>query len=295
MKRRDFIRNSILGASALSCTNLLAEKKASKPEVVIFTKPFQHLSNTEFADTVAAIGADGVELPVRPKGHIKPEEVEDKLPKMVAALKKNNLKVGILASGINSLKSPNVEKTLRTAKALGIKQYRLSYFRYDLKSPIIPQIENFKAQIKDLVDLNKEIGIQAVYQNHSGSNYFGAPLWDLHYMLKSFDPNYLASGFDIGHATTDGGKSWEIQHKLLEPYISSVYVKDPLWANKKAGWVPLGEGQVKEKFFHNVKKSGFQGNYSLHVEYISHKDHSLTPKFVEAFTRDVKTLRSYIS
>lgn len=294
MKRRDFLRNSILTAGAVSSGSMWAQEKGSSPDIAIFTKPFQHLTYADFSDLMAEIGVNSVELPVRPKGHIEPQAVADELPKMVEALKKNGVKISILASGINSLDSPNVEQTLKTAKALGITQYRMGYFKYDLKKPIIPQLENFKAKVKDLVALNKEIGVQAIYQNHSGTNYFGAPLWDLYWVLKNFDPKYIGSGFDIGHATADGGMSWQIQHKLLEPYIAAVYVKDPLWSNKKASWVPLGEGQVKDKFFKNVKKSGFSGTYSLHVEYISHKDHSLTPKFIEAFKKDLKALKGMI-
>lgn len=294
MKRRDFIKNTLLSTGVLTSGQLLAQENKSKPEIAIFTKPFQHLSYTDFSDLMAEIGISSVELPVRPKGHIEPEEVSEELPKMVEALKKNNLKISILASGINSINSPSVESTLKTAKALGIRQYRMNYFKYDLKKAIIPQLENFRAQVKDLVDLNKDLGVQAIYQNHSGTNYFGAPLWDLHWLLKSFDPKYIASAFDIGHATSDGGKSWQIQQKLLEPYIAAVYVKDPIWVNKKSSWVPLGEGQVSRKFFDNVKKSGFGGTYSLHVEYLSHKDHKLTPKFVEAFKKDIKVLKTWI-
>ena len=208
MKRREFLRNSMLAAGAASTSSMWAlEKSSSKTDIAIFTKPFQHLSYEDFADLMAEIGIGSVELPVRPKGHIEPTAVVDELPKMVEALKKNGLKVSILASGINSLNSPNVENTLRTAKELGIIQYRMSYFKYDLKKAIIPQLENFKAQVKDLVALNKELGVKAIYQNHSGAKYFGAPLWDLYWVLKNFDPKYIGSGFDIGHATVDGEKS----------------------------------------------------------------------------------------
>ena len=295
MKRRDFLVNSMIAGAAFAAGNVSAQSKPGKNEIAIFTKPFQHLNYADFSDLIADIGADSVELPVRPKGHIEPAAVEEELPKMAEALKKNGKRIAILASGINSLKSPNVEKTLRTAKALGIEKYRMSYFKYDLKKPIPPQLENFKAQIADLVALNKEIGIQAIYQNHSGKNYFSAPLWDIYTVFKQFDPKYLGVGFDIGHATTDGGKSWPIQQKLLEPFTKAIYVKDPLWNNKKHNWVPLGQGQVSREFFKNVKKSGFNGPYSLHVEYLDHNDHSNHKKFVESFKKDLATLKSMIS
>jgi len=171
----------------------------------------------------------------------------------------------------------------------------MSYYKYDLKKPILPQIENFKAQVKDLVAMNKEIGIQALYQNHSGSNYFGAPLWDLYSVLKGFDKKYIASAFDICHAAAESGKCWEIQQNLLKPYTAAVYVKDFTWNKQEYQKKALGEGNVKKKFFDNLKKSGYAGPYSLHVEYFSHKDKALTPKIVQAFKKDLKTLKALIS
>jgi len=146
-----------------------------------------------------------------------------------------------------------------------------------------------------LVAMNQEIGVQALYQNHSGANYFGAPLWDLFSVLKDFDKKYIASAFDICHAAAESGKCWEIQQNLLKPYTAAVYVKDFTWNKQQYQKMPLGAGNVKKKFFDNVKKSGFAGPYSLHVEYFSHKDKSATPKFVEAFKKDLKTLKALIS
>ena len=122
MRRRDFLRNSIFAAGAVSASDLFAQNSRSNPEIALFTKPFQHLSYKDFSNVIAEIGASGVELPLRPKGHIEPQAVEEELPKMVDELKKNELKVSILASGINSVDSPNAEKILKVAKALGIKQ-----------------------------------------------------------------------------------------------------------------------------------------------------------------------------
>ncbi|MCM8535606.1 MAG: sugar phosphate isomerase/epimerase [Lentisphaeraceae bacterium] len=294
MNRRHFVRNSLLASASLNTLNLLAASGRQSHDIALFTKPFQHMSYSEFSDTIKEIGATSVELPVRPKGHIEPSAVVDKLPKMVAELKKRDLRVSILASGINSIDSKDAEKTLKTAAAMGIKQYRMSYFKYDFKKSIPAQLNEIRAKLKDLVAMNREIGIQGIYQNHSGKNYFGSPLWDVYTVFKDFDKKDLGIGFDIGHATAEGGKSWPIQQKLLEDRIAAVYIKDPLWQNKKMNWVPLGEGQVKKEFFDKVQASGFKGTYSLHVEYLDHRKKENLPKFIEAFKQDVKTLKQML-
>ena len=68
----------------------------------VFTKPFQSLSYDDLADLVAELGFDGIEGTIRPGGHITPEQVPDELPKMVEALRKRNLELTIMASGINN-------------------------------------------------------------------------------------------------------------------------------------------------------------------------------------------------
>ena len=170
----------------------------------------------------------------------------------------------------------------------------MAYHRYDLKKPIAPQLNNIKSKLKELEAMNKEIGIQALYQNHSGKYYFGAPLWDVYQTFQGLDPNYLGLAFDTGHTTIEGGKSWPIEYQLLKPFIQSVYVKDPTFKDGKFGWAPLGEGIVSKQMYSGIKKDKIQGPINLHVEYLSHKDPANEPKFKEAFKRDIKKLRTLI-
>mgnify|MGYP002525479526 CR=1 FL=1 len=115
------------------------------------------------------MGFDGIEAAVREGGHVLPEHAEEELPRLVEALKKNGLAVTIMASSINSVRQPLTEKVLRTAAGLGIKRYRLAYLRYDLAKPIRPQIASHRAQLKDLAEMNRDLGISGVYQNHAGA------------------------------------------------------------------------------------------------------------------------------
>lgn len=295
MNRRNFLQNSLMSTAAFAAsTPAFSKTKDRANEFAIFTKPFQHLNYNDFADLMAEIGVDGVELPVRPKGHIEPAAAEEEIHKMVEELKKRNIKISLLASGINSVDSSAAETTLKAAVTAGIPQYRMSYFKYDLKRAIQPQLDDIKAKMKDLADMNKDIGIQAIYQNHSGAQYFGAPLWDLHTCLKGIDKKYIAAAFDVGHATVESGRAWGIQQKLLEDKTAAIFVKDYLWQGKTLKKVPLGSGMVNRKFFDNVKKSGFVGTYSLHVEYFDTKDPKALPAFRDAFKKDLAILKGLV-
>jgi sugar phosphate isomerase/epimerase len=210
-----------------------------------FVKPFPDMPYHQLAETMARLGFDGIEAAVREGGQVKPERVEDDLPKLVEALKQHGLDVLVMTCGINNVKRPHAEKVLRTAAQQGIKLYRMAYYRYDLNRPIPQQLAEIKPQLDELAAINRELGITAVYQNHSGPNTFGAPLWDLYSLVKDYSPQEIGVALDIGHAAVDGGLSWPIQCNLVRPHLRSVFVKDFVWRGREVQWVPLGEGRVE--------------------------------------------------
>ena len=195
MNRRKFITT----AAALAATPALA--RTGRNTLSVFTKPLQMLPYDQLADVMAKLGFDGIEGTIRPGGQITPEKVPDELPKMMAALRQRKLEMTIMASGVNDPRDKLSVRQLEVAAKLGIKRYRMKYFKYDLAKPVARQLDEIRPQLKDLVALNKELGLQAVYQNHSGRNYIGAPLWDLWLLFKEHPVQHLAVALDTGHTT----------------------------------------------------------------------------------------------
>ena len=176
-----------------------------------------------------------------------------------------------MASSIGRADQPHAEETLRTAAKLGVKRYRLSGFRYDLKKPIIAQLDALKPQLRDLAALNRELGLTAVYQNHDGGSNVGGQIWDLHYLMKEFDPKEIAVAYDIRHAMVEGTSAWQVNYQLIRPRIQTVYVKDFVFENGKTVNVPMGKGLVGDKFYQTLKQSGISTPVSLHVPYLRPK------------------------
>jgi sugar phosphate isomerase/epimerase len=295
LSRRKFLTvASTASAFAFAQSGLLLAKveKNSTYKFCAFEKPLQFLTYDETAELLAEIGFDGVEATVRPGGHVLPERVEDDLPRFVDALKKRGLEMTVLTSGINSVDSPHAEKVLRAAAKLGVKRYRMLWYPYDLQKPILPQLDAIRPKLKKLADLNRQLGLTALYQNHAGAKMVGAPIWDIYSLIKDFDPKEIALAYDIRHATVEGGLSWPIQFNLMKSHIGAVFVKDSAWENGKVKNVPLGEGMVDKKFFTMLKEMNFSGPVSLHVEYL---DHSKDKKVLgEAFKKDLATLKSLL-
>ncbi len=297
ISRRNFvIRTALIGATAaLGAPALRAEEPKKRFQVIGFTKPFQDIGFDETADYVAKIGWTGIECAVRAKGQVLPERVEDDLPRLQEALRKRNVDLTLLTTDIRRV-DPLAERVLRMAAKLGVRRYRFGFVHYDLKKPVAPQLDAFKAELRDLAALNRELGVVGALQNHSGPDLIGAPVWDIYELIHDLDPAHLGACFDIGHATVEGGLSWPIQARLLEPYFVCPYVKDFVWKQKPGAnawtveWCPLGQGMIRPEYFTWLRNSTYSGPVSQHFEYVE----GAGPKQLEIMQRDCAKLRELL-
>lgn len=296
LSRRDFVKRTCLAALAttvLPGPGVQAAEPAKLPwKFCAFEKPVLFLNYSETADFYAELGFDGIEAAVRPGGHVLPERVEDDLPKFVEALKQRGLEITVLTSGIGAADQPHAEKVLRTAARLGIKRYRMDWWNYDLKRPIQPQLDALRPKLRDLVALNRSLGITGLYQNHAGYGRVGAVLWDIYSLIREYDPRDMALAFDIRHAAVEAGLSWPTLFHLVKEHIGVAYFKDFAWEQDTVKNVPLGTGRVDRKYAGMLKESGFKGPISLHVEYGSGTDRKV---FAEAFRKDLATLKAWLT
>ncbi len=299
MNRRAFLERSALALAACGSSMSWAagEGASSGYPRAVFTKSLEELPFDDLAERVAALGVAGLEAPIRRGGHIDPQNVAEKLPEFVEALKRKNLDLLIFTSDINQVdREGQTESILRAAAGLGIKRYRLSYFHYDLKKPVKPQLEEVKAKLKDLADLNKELGIQGQYQNHRGTNYVGAPVWDILSVLEEVDPAHLGLAFDFAHATVEGANAWELNFRRAAAHIVSVYFKDYRVDGRRWNACPLGDGLVSPKSAALVRELLPAGTpVSLHIEYADGSGEERIVKTLEAMKRDLATLDGWFA
>jgi sugar phosphate isomerase/epimerase len=285
---------SAVAGSLVATSPTIAQPPATRPKnpLCAFVKFLQTMDNDTLARTIAKLGFDGIEATIREKGQVLPERVVDELPKLVEALTKQGLEITVMASSVNRVDQPHTERVLRTAASLGVKKYRMAYYRYDGDRPIVAQLDSFKPALLELAALNRELGMTAVYQNHSGNRIVGASVWDLRYLLQDVDPQDVAVAFDIRHATVEGGLAWPTDFGVIRPHLGAVYVKDFVWAGRKPKNVPLGQGRIDRAFFPLLKRSKFVGPISLHVEYLPDAGEN---ENVAALENDLKTLKLLLS
>lgn len=305
-----------LGISALAGDLNLAEDSLpqdllkvdgeNKLKICAFSKNFQWMEPYDMAELAASIGFDGIDLTVRPNGHVLPERVAEDLPKAVRAIEKAGLKVIMLTTVINDANGQHTESILRTAASLGIRYYRTDWYHYDTSMEISASLDLIKKRLHALANINRKYQLHGAYQNHAG-NYFGASVWDLWLAIRDLDPEYLGCQYDIRHATVEATGSWEAPLQLMKPFIKSIAVKDFNWVKQNNKWqansVPLGEGIVDYmKYLDKIKQYRFNGPVSLHCEFplggAEEGAKQLTiskESFTKAVKKDLVTLKGWLA
>lgn len=255
----------------------------------------------QMAQTLDEIGLD-LELTMRKNGHITPEKAPDELPAMVAALAKKNRRILWLAMDTVRPDEPHWEKALRVGQQLGIPQYRHRGFQYRPGTPLKQQVANFNSMAREFAAANKEIGIQGVYQLHSGPNHAGSAVWDLDMILEGIEPAHFGCAMDLRHLLVEQGTAWPTAIRLIAPKVVALCVKDFRWENDRVVNVPLGEGRVKQTHVQRViEANGGPLPICIHVEYFNNAAGQLAAVpfeqragIVAAFRKDAKLLREWL-
>lgn len=233
----------------------------------------KHLPSTNWqrlGQTVKKIGFNGVDLTVRPGGHVLPERAAEDLPKALAAIQTEGLSVPMITTGLTSANDPTAKPILYTAGKLGIPFYKPGYYKYEFKD-VRRELEKFSYEFTALIELGKQTGVQCGFHNHE--SYLGAPLWDVATIIDRLDPKWAGYYFDVRHAVVEGGGAgWKIALNLIATRLKMIAVKDFYWEKSAKGWrvvnCPLGEGMVDWKqYFKLLRQANFHGPVSLHLEY----------------------------
>ncbi|MBI5386508.1 MAG: TIM barrel protein [Verrucomicrobia bacterium] len=272
--RRDFLaRTALVGSGTwlahAAVLNSLAADKWSPP-ISVFSKIYQELKLDfdQAAELTADAGLDGVDCPVRPGGEILPERAADDMPRYAEALRRHKADILLLTTAVLSPATPHTESILRTAKKLGVRYYRLGPVQVPRESAGAKQITEIRAGLKDLAAMNKDLGLTAVFQNHSPSaksRFIGGDLKELHEIVKDFTPEQIGVAFDLGHALVVHGDDWPAHFERLKSHVKVAYVKD---VKKGARFTPFGEGDFKTTgWFKQLKAMNCTAPFSLHIEF----------------------------
>ncbi len=276
VSRRSFIKNTSIAAAAVPFVSADLLKSAASqdvpiPKIHIFSKHLQFLDYDAMSEVAKEIGFDGIDLTVRPKGHVLPEKVEEDLPKAVSAMKKVGFTPSLFCTAVESAVNTTDVRLLQTAARLGFQYYRMNWYRYPDNQSMPQALDYFADKISGLAKLNKRLKLTGCYQNHAGL-LIGSSIWEVYQLLKKAPPENMGSQYDIRHATVEGGLSWQNGLRLIMPRIKTIILKDFIWIQRSGKWitqnVPFGQGMVDwDAYFKILKKNNIRVPFCLHLEY----------------------------
>jgi len=305
LTRRKFVNltgTSLCAIPILGLDNTIFKKSDAlnnRPIINIFSKHLQFLNYYDMAEAAAELGFDGLDLTVRPMGHVLPERVTDDLPKAVEAMKKYGLSTVMMTTNVLDPENQEQRTVLETASKSGFTHYRTGWLTYPENNTISESQAIYGQQFKNLEALNKKLGLIGCYQNHAGKH-VGAPVWDLPAILGATNNEHMGCQYDIRHAVVEGGSSWELGLRLIRPFIKTIVIKDFKWGMVDGKWkpvnTPLGEGMVDfHRYFSLLKKYRINVPVSLHLEYdlggAEHGASKISMDKKEVFTQMKKDLR----
>lgn len=273
-------------------------------QFVLFTDNLADLSIADAAAAARKAGFDGLDLTLRPGGHVLPEHAEAGLATARQDAERAGAAIPMISTAITDTSSPHAEAILAAAAHYGARHVKLGYWDYQPFGTLAQQIDRARQQLGRVIELAGKYHVLPCVHCHSG-RYVASGGALTYLLLKDFRPGEVGAYVDPMHMTIEGSRSgWELGLDLLAPWIALVGMKNFRWlpaARDAAGqqryrweYVPLSEGQAPlPEFVAYLKQLNYDGIVSLHSEYKGETSFRRlsTPELVEQSAADLKYLR----
>ncbi len=282
--RREFLGHvaavglgATIAGNAATVNGATANASAKTDQFCAFTESFQDWPIPKVCERFRDIGLDGLDLTVRPGGHIEPTDAVSTLPSAAKAAKENGVAILMLSTAITD-DSKLSEQILATAADAGIDRVKLGYFRYSAFGKLMAELDEARRQLERIARLGEKHKILPCVHIHSGPTIPGnGPLAYL--LLREFSTKEIGAYADPMHMTIEGGNDgWRQGLDLLTPWIAISSLKNAAWHKKgrdehgQERWAtlkcPLADGIAPiPDYLATLRLAGYRGLFTLHSEY----------------------------
>lgn len=238
-------------------------------ELVVFTKSFQEHSLPKLIRHVQEIGAEGVDLAIRPGYTVEPKDLEN-LPQIAKTFRAEGLSIP-LVSAPGDLLSASDERApvfLRAMAEAEIPLLKLGYFTLNPGEDYWEHVDAARQELSKWESLARSHGVTAVYHTHSCTArkfYLGSNASGLAHLIREFDPNFVGAYIDSGHLVKEG-EPFSLATMIAGKHLRMVAFKEMDARTKKV--VPAGEGDVNwDDVFSALINHGYTGALSVHAEF----------------------------
>ncbi len=271
-----------------------------KPEngspITVFTKPWKALSAKRLANRIAALGFDGIELPIREGFQVEPGNIDSKLAETAQAFEREGLKIFSVAGDLD-------EKTVRSCGDAGIPILR-TMLKIESGRSYRENVEAFRSVCASLSRALSESRVRVGLQNHCDA--FVSSSIGLMHAIEPLPPDQVSAVLDLGHTGLEGEReeiaidiAWDRLAMInLKNAIRYPDGKDPDGAVRwNRTWVPGKEGFTSwKKAIDELRKRGFQAPICLTAEYKDEQGRALEgDDVVPPLKEDLAYLRALLS
>ncbi|MFO0907390.1 MAG: TIM barrel protein [Isosphaeraceae bacterium] len=276
-------------------------------QFALFTDNLADRSIAEATRDARRAGFDGLDLTVRPGGHVAPERVLEKLPEARRAIEANGGRLLMISTSITDVDRPETEAIFQAAAREGVRWVKLGYWEYQPFGTLAEQVNQARARLRRIASLARKHRVLPCVHCHSGRFVTsGGPM--LYLVLQGFEPGEVGAYVDPMHMTIEGGRAvWEMGLDLLAPWLALVGVKNFRWkpaardgrGQQRWDWeyCPLADGVAPlPEFFDRLRELKYDGVVSLHSEYKGPSSFRVldTPALVEQSAADLRYVRSLV-
>ncbi len=181
--RRDWMQ--MAGSAALGAALANRVEADAGRTFCLFSKHLPELDWGALARAARDAGFGGVDLTVRPRGHVLPERAADDLPRAIDAIKAEGLSVPMITTDLTSAGSPLARPLLEAAARSGVRFFKTGYWRYTDSPDVRAQVAAAGTALEGLAALARDCGIEMGFHNHE--TYIGAALWDIAPVMDRLD------------------------------------------------------------------------------------------------------------
>ncbi len=257
---------------------------------ILFSKALADRDIDALCREAVRMGFDGIDLTVRPGGHVDTDHIDDLPAAITAAAKKirsAGLALPMLTTGLLRGDAPGAEAIFEAADSLGIRLIKLGYWRYRGLGQFQAAFEQARRDLDSIEALAARTGTTAVIHNHSGSGFLTAMPWTISLLLERRGRSAVGAYLDAGHLVAEGlAGSWRQGIDLLARRIRVLGAKSYRFKPRRDGQelqdsfdrtaVAYHRGTVPwEELVSLLTDAGFRGPVSFHCEYAGSDEHRL--------------------
>lgn len=235
--------------------------------LTVFSKPWI-FALPALAEHVAALGFDGVELPVRPGYPVTAENVGTELAQAVRILDDYGLKIASIAG-------PTDEKTLAACAAAEIPVVRICVGMRPGEGYLEGE-HRLQFEFDRLVPHLERYSVTLGIQNHCGPRNVCNAM-GLRHLIERYDPRHIGAVWDAGHNGLEG-ESPETAIDIVWSHLAMVNLKSAYWhrrepqtgeaAEWEAYWTTGKEGRADwPRVVAELRRREYQGVVCLTAEY----------------------------